>query len=1846
MKIRILSVLLVMALILTNCVQPVKTADPAEFAEYIAGYTTGVISKKDPVRIKLAAGNLKLEIGKPIAGEVFSFDPPVRGTASLYTEDLLVFKPATEWPAGKTITASLNLRKILDVPVEFSNFQFQFSIIQPSFSVYPGNLVSSGEKEFKMKKIEGKLVTADVTAVKDVEKLLKASSEEKDFPVKWETGAGLNEFNFVIDSLPRKKKAYKVDISWDGRPLNIDIKGSYTYEIPSISDFLYIGANINQGEEQSIDILLSDPMDPLQDLNGLVFLKEGDPVRLVADKNIIHLYPTQRLEGSRTLIVENSIRSDVGANLKSRVEEILQFEELKPAAEFIGQGAIMPDPAGLFLPIRTVSLRAVDVIIYKLYENNIPYYLQNNNFMDVNFYNFRQFGRPVYAKTMILDEDKSRDLHRWNNFSLDLSPLMNQDPGAAYRVKLSFRKEYALYSCNEQPDEDISEFFLDGKVPQEKLDQWDSQNWYGEDQWPDDYKWSERDNPCHNSYYIGERFNQKLILASGIGVMAKSADGKKFVIHTTDLLRAEPLSEVNVEFYDYQNQLIGKIATGPEGEAVANLENRPFYLKASKEKQQTWLRVDDGSSLSLSQFDVGGAQVQKGLKGMIYGERGIWRPGDTLFLTFILDDIQNPLPDDYPVLFELFNSRGQLAYSTKKTSGTDGFYAFTVPTDPEAPTGGWRAKVKVGGASFEKSIRIEMVKPNRLKIKLDFNQEVLNMFNQKPEGSVEVRWLHGAVAPGIKTNINLSFRKSKTAFKGFEKFTFENPATYFWAEERNIFDKELDAQGKARFSFELPASNNAPGMLDAVFLVRAFEKGGDFSTDVFTRQYSPYRKYVGIYVPDGGSYQDMLETDKDHRVEIASVDWQGNPVTSLNLEVKIYRIAWRWWWSSGDEDLAYYVGNHDAEIIYQGKVDAVNGKGSFNLRINYPEWGRFLIMVKDPEGGHQAGLPVYFDWPSYVNRSGRANPSGATMLTFSAGKEKYMTGEKAVISFPASPGSRALISIESGSKILTSQWKICNRTEESFEVEITKGMAPNVYVYLSLIQPHKQTVNDLPIRMYGVIPLIIEDPSTILKPVISMPGELKPEEDFTVKVSEKDGKPMTFTLAVVDEGLLDLTRFNTPDPHSVFYAREALGVKTWDMFDMVLGAFGGRLEKVLAIGGDEEAQLAKSKKAQRFVPVASYAGPFSLIRGEKKEIELHMPNYVGSVRTMVIAGKDGAYGFAEQTTPVRKALMVLMTLPRVLGPAEEVELPVSVFAMDDKIKNVRVDVETNDLLTLTGSSKELSFSQAGEQMAYFRLKVNEKTGVGKIKVKAVSGKESASQEIEIEVRNPNPVITKTANYIIQPGQPGSITYEFNGMQGTNKGVVTFSGIPDFGLDKHLNYLIQYPYGCLEQTVSSVFPQLYLSDLTDLSREKQMEIDRNIRAAINKISRLTLTDGSMTYWPGHSDANTWATSYAGHFLVLAANKGYLLPSGLLEKWMEYQYRTAGNYQSPGPGTSLWNGIDQAYRLYTLAVAQKPNMSAMNRMREGGKLTASSAWILAAAYLYTGKPEVAEELISGRPVGITDDYAYAGYTYGSSLRDMAFTLETLTMLKKESEAFNLMENIAGNLKDNYYSTQTTSFTLCALARYFGKSAGKGIDFEYQSDQAKTESIKSTKSIYLVELEETKGLSENIRVKNNKPDSRLFINVTLTGQPLQGQETEQSSNLKLSVVYKEDNGNIVDISSLKQGTDFIAEVTVEHPGVLYPYSDMALSQVFPSGWEIINTGIQDVASGLKEGNFDYRDTRDDRVYTFFNLDQYQRKTFKVRLNAAYTGKYYLPAVKCEAMYENNIHANTKGRWVEVVR
>lgn len=1279
----------------------------------------------------------------------------------------------------------------------------------------------------------------------------------------------------------------------------------------------------------------------------------------------------------------------------------------------------------------------------------------------------------------------------------------------------------------------------------------------------------------------------------------------------------------------------------------ATFKKKPFLMVVKSGSQRGYLKLDDGSSLSLSAFDVSGEEVQKGIKGFIYGERGVWRPGDTLFLSFILEDKQNLLPKNHPVQFELLNPQGQVFRKITKTEGLDGFYDFTTTTDKNSPTGNWTARVKVGGAWFTKNIKVETIMPNRLKINLDFKTDKLSVSKKEQAGTLAVKWLHGAIAKNLNAKVEVTLSEMNTGFKNFDGYNFDDVARSFSSEAQTIFDSNIDEQGMAQVLPNIHVSDAAPGMLRASFKVRVFEQGGAFSVDQFSLPYSPYTSYVGMKVPEGNQFTGMLQTDTNHVVKVATVDSDGKPISKSNLKVEVYKVGWRWWWDSYDGDLASYIGNEYKQPVQSQYINTVNGKGQFNLRINRPDWGRFYVCVTDPESGHRVGQTVYIDWPAWAGSSPKGN-EGATLLAFSSDKKSYNVGEDVQLTIPSGGTGRALVSIESGSKVIKAYWVETQKGETKFNFPVTAEMTPNVYVNVTLLQPHAQTVNDLPIRLYGVVPITVEDPGTHLYPVVKTPAVWKPETRSSLSVSEKNGKEMTYTIAIVDEGLLDLTHFKTPDPWNAFYAREALGVKTWDMFDMVMGAFGAELSRILAIGGDGAIDGKAGNKANRFKPMVRFMGPFHLKKGATATHEFMMPQYVGSVRTMVIAGYKAAYGSTEATTPVRKPLMILGTLPRVVGPGEEVDLPVSVFAMEKQVKNVQVEIKANQFFTpMDGTSKSISFKEVGDDMVNFHLKVNAALGVGKVKIIATSGSEKATYDIEIDVRNPNPKVVNVVEGIVEAGKTWTSNYTPAGMSGTNKGTLELSSIPPINLGERLKYLIEYPHGCIEQTTSSVFPQLFLGNVLDLNSDYKLTIDRNIKAGIERLKLFQTSSGGMSYWAGQYEADDWGTSYAGHFLLEAEAKGYALPPGMLDNWKRYQRNMANAWTPKSRDRYYYYNYDleQAYRLYTLALAKAPELGAMNRLKEYPQLSIAAKWRLAAAYIKAGQPEVAKKLISNLSYNVSP-YSEMSYSYGSSDRDEAMILETLTLLDMKTKAAPLVKAISAALSANrWMSTQTTAYCLIAVSKFAGAN-GASNEMRYAVKINGSSSSLNTKlPVKQIDMQ-LKGASAGTVTVSNNGTGMLFARIILEGIPETGDQTKVDNDLKMELSYTTMEGNSIDVTKLEQGTDFIAEVKINNPGTRGEYLQMALSQIFPSGWEIHNTRMDEAESVIKSDYPTYQDIRDDRVYTYFNISPYTSKVFRIVLNAAYVGRYYLPTVYCEAMYDNTINSREPGKWVEVVK
>jgi alpha-2-macroglobulin len=1825
--------------------------DP-QFASYISSFTSGFISSNSTIKIKLSQPFSGVtELNTALKEKYFSFDPSIDGETVWKDSQTLEFIPKESLKAGQSYQATFYLNKLIEVKKELKEFEFRFQTVQQSLQLLTNDLKCYHSNDFNYYSLSGNVATADVADKALVEKTVEASLDSKKLNIKWTHDELGTNHRYVIDSIERPLKANAtLSISCNGKALGVDYTGTQGFVIPTKGKFVLLNTRVVLEGDPYVLLNFSNPVDESKTLEGFISIKGLSEVKYIVSNNQVFVYPQKTKTGSYILRVDAGVKDTKGQKLNESSEISIVFSQVNPAVRFTGNGNILPSTNGLTLPFETVNLRAVDVTIVKIYENNVLQFLQNNA-MDGS-YQLTHVGKRIVKKRVNLGITNSNDLSSWRKFSLDMATLLKAEPGAIYRVSLSFRKSYSSYPCLGNSAAALEMEDVQETEPEEEVSYFNSYNdeygynnyYYDEDE---DYNWRDRDDPCKSYYYIrSERTVSKNVLASDIGLTLKRGnDGSLFAV-INDLITTKPVGNVKIELYDFQKQLIQTETTNAEGYVFIDPVRQPAFVVAKHEKQFAYLRVDDGATLPLSMYDVSGEAIKKGLKGFIYGERGVWRPGDSLFLNFILEDKAGSLPANHPVSFALYNPQKQLYKRLTANKSVDGFYNFAVVTDKNAPTGYWTVEVKLGSIRFNKSIRIESIMPNRLKIDLDFGNDKLIEASKPNAIKLHTNWLTGAIAKNLAVKVNVALTSATTEFPKFKDYNFDDVTTRFDAQNVSVFDGKVDEFGNAAIPLNIHLENNAPGMLRAVFNTNVFEPGGAFSVDRFSLNYSPFSYYAGIKLPNGENNTGILYTGKDHFIEIATVDAKGNPVSRPNLKFEMYKMEWRWWWDRYEYDLANYASDNYHKPVQIQSISSQNGKASVKVNVNENNWGRYLIRVIDLDGGHASSTVTYFDWSNWMDRDGESgdNKILSNMLSFTTNKSKYTVGEEVSVILPSPQNGRALITIENGSKVMEAHWLETNKGSTTFKFKVTPQMAPNAYVHVSLMQPHART-NDLPIRLYGVLPVNIDDPGSHLKPAIKMPAIIEPEKNVSIVVSEENGKEMAFTLAIVDDGLLDITRFKTPNPHPAFYAKEALGVKTWDVYDNVIGAFGADLERILSIGGDGSEMSNDGAKANRFKPMVRFFGPYHLDKGDKKTISFKMPMYVGSVRTMVIAGKNGAYGMAEKTTPVKAPLMILGTLPRVLSVTEEVKLPVSIFGGEKNIGNTEVKIEVNGLLQpLGGNTQNVSVNKNEEKLVLFDLKVKNLTGIAKIKITAKGGGHSATYDMELDVRNPNPFETNGKDYWVDAGKSLNQTYSPFGVAGTNTGALELSTIPPINLEERLNYLITYPHGCVEQTTSQTFAQLNLSEVMELSPERKVNIEANIKGGINELRKFQLSSGGMSYWPGNTEANEWGTSYAGHFLISAEKKGYTLPSGMKKSWISYQQTAAQNFVID---KSKYYASDeqQAYRLYVLALANNPVVGAMNRLREYNQLNNQARWMLAAAYAQIGQLDEANKLIAGLST-VIKDYKVNYYTYGSTERDMAIVLQTLCLLNKKQQAYAQLKKVSEFLSANrWLSTQTTAYALVSVSSFINKYGGSSAMQAKCKLNGEEISVKGKSAVTQIPLTYKGSAGGNFIIENNG-SGMLYVRCVNRGKPPIGQEKAANENISATVLYKDMSGNAIDPTEIVQGTNLIISITVKNLGLLGEIENIALSNYIASGWEIHNARMDENEAVLKSSSYTYQDIRDDRVQTYFDLHRNETKTINIMVNASYEGKYYLPGVNVEAMYDNTVYARTQGQWIRVVK
>ncbi|MBR5725057.1 MAG: alpha-2-macroglobulin [Bacteroidales bacterium] len=1463
-----------------------------------------------------------------------------------------------------------------------------------------------------------------------------------------------------------------------------------------------------------------------------------------------------------------------------------------PTIRFISKGSILPSSGGLDLLFGSVSYAKAQVRVKKVYSNNILQFLQLDSYE--TRYELYKVADVIADTTLVLGDRAADHIREWKTYALSLDELVKPEPGAIYHIEIR------------------------GREPLVEEDFWDSDSAFG-------------------NYETYEERSVDL-LASDLALIAKKGDGGAEVF-AYDILSGKPVSGVRVKLYSFAQQELAKGQTDREGHVSFADQAEGRFVVATNGKQYAYLDLKYEKALSTSNFDVSGTTHEGGIKAFIFGERGVWRPGDTLHVSVVTLFDDAPLPAGHPVTAQLRNPDGQVVQTLTDKSSPTNLYHFPFVTAEDAPSGRWNVQVNVGGQTFYKTLRVEAIKPNKLDINMHFPAAgyVTSSRGDNSSAGVTVAWLYGAPGSDLKMNGSLELSAGRTAFKGWEDYDFQDDARSFDNQSFTYNDFKTGQDGTASLSTVVDINKSTtPGMLNAAFTLRAFEPSGEFSTSYASVPMSPFDTYVGIKTElQKDKWGDRyIQAGKAQKFDVATVDADGKAVNTIGLHAEVYHVNWSWWWDASGE-IAGYMASRSKELLFEKTFNTSGGKASFSYDWADAPYGLYYIRVTDARGGHATSMLCE------VNSSEATDASeGSTQLNMLIDKEKYAVGETARITIPSAAGASALVSVEKGGRILSTRRVECYAGSTEIRIPVTREMTPNAYASIALIQPHGNVHNDAPIRLYGVQNINVEDPDSHLSPVIDIPAETKPESTLNFKVKEENGRAMSYIVALVDEGLLSLTGFKTPDAWSAFYAKEALRVRTWDEYDSVIGAYGGHIEQLFAIGGDEDGSNGPLKRqgADRFKPVVAYLGPFDLKAGKTASHSVEVPQYIGALRAMVIATDGKAQGSASKDVNVTQPVMVQATLPRTLSIGETIRIPSTVITLKDGVGKVKLDIKTDDLLTVKGpSTLETNIQKAGQQVEYFEVQVGEQTGIAHVTVTAQAGSDKSVSNVEIDVFNPNPPVTRVQSFLLEAGKEKEATAELFGIPGTNSVSVELSSIPSIDLGRRLKYLIEYPYGCVEQTISAAFPQLYLSQVMDCDENTVARSARNVTAAINRLHSFRRPDGSLSYWPGNTSSSSFGTAYALHFLQEAENQGFAVPADLKAGLVRYLTNSVVSNKKE-------DDFVRAYGLYALAAAGKPQRSAMSLLREQAKkMPRSAVWMLAGAFASDGKKQVATSLVNGLPYLEASGQGYYNW-YGSEDRNMAIALRTSILTGDKEGAFELAEKVAANLNDGqrYMNTQATAWSLYAICDYARANAGGGVIASVKGPE-KSYKVSTTKTIVRqdIALPKDEGKSAKLNVSNTG-SGPVHAVISVTGTPKAGTEKAKSSGLSMKVTYVGADGAPVGVDTLSRGRNFKAVVTVTNTGSA-AVRDLALAQKFPSGWEIQNDRIGKENYSYPAG-ITYQDIRDDRVYSFFDLGAGQSVTITTGLTATYPGKFYLPAVSCEAMYDDKISALVPGKWTEV--
>ncbi len=1342
------------------------------------------------------------------------------------------------------------------------------------------------------------------------------------------------------------------------------------------------------------------------------------------------------------------------------------------------------------------------------------------------------------------------------------------------------------------------------------------------------------------------RSEERFISLSDIGLIAKEGDDKMFVF-ANSIKTAKPSTGVNVAVYGANNQLLG---TGTSnGDGVAEIAYTRKEFKGFKPAMVLAKSADDfnylpfsNTRVNTSRFNVGGKRINStGLDSYVYQERDIYRPGERVNFSVIVRDKHFKSPGELPVKMKFLMPNGKELSSFRKTLNAQGSAEGNVQLSAAAITGTYLLEVYNGNDVLlaTENFKIEEFMPDRIKVTAKLDKETLEP-GATATLKVTAANFFGPPAANRKYECEIQVKQKFFSPEKFDKYDFglANQNTFF---DKVFKEGKTDEHGNVSESFTVPEMYKNIGMLEARFFATVFDETGrpvsrNASADIFTQNV-----FFGI----GSSGYYYLPLNQSANFPLIALNAKEQPI-SANALVQVIKHEYRTVLSKSGDMFRYESQQEDKLLASQTmNVNGTNTRFAFVPRTS----GNYEVRVSIPGAGAYV-CQTFYSYGNWGSENSSFEVSTEGNIDIDIDKKKYNKGDVVKALFKAPFDGRMLVTTETDKVVSYQYLDVKNRTA-SVEIKIGEEHVPNTYITATLFKPHE--VSSMPLTVaHGFKNVDVEDNEKRMAVSIEAPQKVRSRTHQ--KVTVKAAPNSMVTLAAVDNGVLAVSSFKTPDPFTYFYSQRALGVNAYDLYPLLFPELRARLSST---GGDADMSMDQRQNTMpnKRIKLLSYWSGIQQTNGSgNATFEFDIPQFSGQVRLMAVAYKDNRFGAAESNITVADPLVISTALPRFLSPSDTVLVPVTVTNTTAKSSTVNASIKTEGPLQVAGAtSQSASVNANSEVVVLFKIFAAPTVDAGKVKVEVAGLGEKFTEEIDISVRPASTLQKMSGSGSINANTAQQILLASNDfIPSSLKYSLVVSRSPAMQLGSQLQYLVNYPYGCTEQTISCAFPQLYYSDLSDMmhyGKDLQRASVDNVLAAINKIKMRQLYNGAITMWDEQSTENWWATAYAAHFLIEAQKAGYTIDKSLIETMLNYLSTRLRNKEFI---TYYYNRTQQkkivpkevSYSLYVLALAGRSNIPVMNYYKANQKdLALDSKYLISVAFAIAGDKNKYRELLPASFTG-EESNASTGGSFYSDIRDESVALNALLDVDPANSQVPVMaRHIAAKLSARtWYSTQECAFSFLAMGKIARASNKVTSTAEIMVNGKKVGNMSgATLKLTAAQLG---GTLANLKVQGNGP---LYYWWQSQGISASGAYKEEDSYLRVRRVFFDRFGRQISGNTFKQNELVVVQISL-NKAFAGNIDNVVATDILPAGFEIENPRVKDLPGmeWIKDAATpDYLDMRDDRIHFFTDLNN-TKKVFYYVVRAVSPGTFKMGPVSADAMYNGEYHSYWGGGTVRVVQ